>query len=380
MDKIIIASDSFKGSLTSSQVADAIREGVISVYPSAEIIRITVADGGEGTTDAVMECLGGKSVRLSVSDPSGRTIEAEYGLIDDGETAVIEVAAASGLTLLSQEERNPMLTSSYGTGEMIADALKRGCRRIMVGLGGSATNDGGLGMLSALGYRFYDSEGRILQGCGKSLKEVVYIDDSEAITKTDRAEFILISDVRNPFFGPEGAAHIFAPQKGADPSMTEELDKGLEHFSKIIHDYSGKDISNIPGAGAAGGLGGAFLGFLDGRIENGIEMILDLQHFDDLISDADMIITGEGKIDSQTVMGKVPYGVLKRAVNQGVPVIALCGQVERGLILDNMDFDAVIQITPDGMPLDMAMLPEIAKSNIITAVMTYLSDNQKIST
>ncbi len=371
--KIVIASDSFKGSLTSMQVADAVSKGVRAIWPSAEIIRINVADGGEGTTAAIMDCVENEPVTLYVSDPLGRRIKAVYGLIDGGRTAVIETAAASGLTLLSPDERNPMLTSTFGTGEIIADALGRGCRKIMVGLGGSATNDGGIGMLSALGYRFFGSCGNPLPACGASLNEISAIDSSEVMPSLNECEFIAACDVNNPFHGPSGAAHIFAPQKGADESMVNSLDEGLRHFSMKIHEFCGKDISSVPGAGAAGGLGGAMLAFLNARLVPGIEMVLDAVHFDELISGADLVITGEGKIDRQTAMGKVPYGVLKKARNQGVRIIAVGGKVE-----DEPGFDAAIQTSPADMPLELAMRPEVAGSNIAKAVAAYLSEHKTI--
>ncbi len=370
--KIVIASDSFKGSLTSSEVADAVSEGVRRHHPSAEIIRINVADGGEGTTAAILDSTEGELVTLEVSDPLGRKIEASYGLIDHGRTAVIEIAAASGLTLLSHSERNPMYTSTFGTGEMIADALKRGCRKFMIGLGGSATNDGGMGMLTALGYEFYDKEGRRLDACGASLGKISTFDGSAAVQKLDESEFIIACDVNNPLYGHNGAACVFGPQKGADGSMVVNLDNGLRNLSEIIKIKLGKDVSYIPGAGAAGGLGGAFIAFMNARLVPGIEMVLDAIKFDDLVHGADLVITGEGRIDRQTPMGKVPYGVLKRAKNMGIKTIVLGGSIEECAETRSMGFDALIQITPAGMPIETAMQPEIAKSNIKQAIATCL--------
>ncbi len=370
--KIVIASDSFKGSLSSSQVADAVSEGVRAIYPSAEIIKIKVADGGEGMTDAIIDNTEAELLTLRISDPLGRRINAVYGLINNGTTAVIESAAASGLMLLSPHERNPLLTSTFGTGEMIADALRRGCRRFMIGLGGSATNDGGIGMLTALGYKFMDSNGQVLAGNGYSLNEISSIDSSEAIPSLAESEFIVACDVDNPFFGPYGAAQVFAPQKGANAEMVNMLDKGLQCFAGIIHKYCGRDISAVPGTGAAGGLGGAMLAFLNARLVRGIDMILDAVDFDKLICGADLVISGEGKIDEQTARGKVPYGVLKRAQNQGIPVLAIAGKVENSNIVDSLGFSFIIQTSPEGMPTEIAMQPEIAKNNISSAVRKVL--------
>ncbi len=371
--KIIIASDSFKGCLTSMQVADAAGKGIREVYPSAEIIKIQMADGGEGTTATIMHNTDGQYIRIYASDPLYRNVEVEYGLIDNGRTAIIEVAAASGLALLSENERNPMLTSTFGTGEMIADAIRRGCRKFIIGLGGSATNDCGLGMLTALGYEFYDSSGSLLPGCGASLRQVEHIDDSKVIDGIDECEFIVACDVGNPLYGPEGAANIFAPQKGADYEMIKALDDGLKHFSLKIKEHRGLGIADIPGSGAAGGLGGAFLAFMKCRLVSGIEMILDTINFDETISGADLIITGEGKIDEQTNMGKVPYGVLQRAVKQGIKVIAMGGLIKKCPEVESLGFTKVIQITPEGIPIDKAMLPEFAKNNIIKAIVSYLN-------
>ncbi len=367
--RIVVASDSFKGSLTSIEVAEAVGEGILAVYPDAEIIKINVADGGEGTTEAILESTDGEIVTAEASDPLGRKIKTFYGLTGNGRTAIIEVAAASGLTLLSPSERNPMAASTFGTGEIIVDAIDRGCRKFMIGLGGSATNDCGLGMLTALGYKFHDSYGNTLDGCGVSLARVASIDDSNVHPHLHDCEFTVACDVDNPLFGPRGAAYTFAPQKGADMHMVHELDEGLRNFSMRIHEFCGKDVSTIPGSGAAGGLGAAFMGFTDCSMVRGIDMVLDAVHFEEIISGADLVITGEGRIDEQTARGKVPAGILKRAKNQGIKIVAIGGTVA----CQNLGFDATIQITPTGMALETAMQPEIAKGNIAKAVKAYLS-------
>ncbi len=372
--KVVVAADSFKGSLGSAEVAEAVRDGMCEVLPGVEVVCVRVADGGEGTMEAIMEGIGGADggrVAAEAAGPLGRRIQVEYGIIENGGTAVIETAAASGLTLLTAEERDPMMASTFGTGELIADAVSRGCRKILVGLGGSATNDGGLGMLSALGYRFLDSEGNILPGCGSSLSKVASVDDSGKLSELTDTEFIVACDVKNPLYGPDGAAYVFAPQKGADRKVVEELDKGLRHFSGIIRDFCGKDISSMPGAGAAGGLGGAFMAFLNSRITSGIDMVLDAVQFDRIISGADLIITGEGKIDRQTGQGKTPLGILQRANNQGIKTTAIGGIVEFCDIA-SLGFDAVIQVTPADMPIEEAMQPETAKINIKKAIKAYL--------
>ncbi len=366
--KVVIASDSFKGSLQSGEVAEAVRKGVLKVFPEAEVLGVTVADGGEGMTDAVMENAEGEYVTMIAHDPLGRLVEVSYGIIDDGHTAIIEVAAACGLTLLSDEERNPLESSTYGLGEMIADALKRGCRKFIIGLGGSATNDAGMGMLCALGYKFYDSEGQLLKGCGSSLEEIASIDSSEVIPEVFESEFIAACDVDNPLYGPLGAAYVFAPQKGADETMVKLLDDGLRNFARVVMGFCGKDISEVPGAGAAGGLGGALTGFLGADILPGIEVVLDAVRFDKLIAGADLVITGEGKIDAQTSRGKAPLGILKRAKAQGIKTIAIGGLVEDCPEVERLGFDAILQTTPSNMPLTTALNPQTAKLNITNTI------------
>ena len=368
MKKIVVASDSFKGSLTSMQVASAVEQGIRKVYPECEVIKLSVADGGEGTMDALRATLGGRWVNVKVDDPLGRRMNSAYVILNDARTAVIEMSAASGLTLLRPEERNPMKTSTYGTGEMIADALARGCRRFLVGIGGSATNDGGMGMLSALGFRFLDRNGHELPGVGESMSEVEDIDVSQVMPAVREAEFVVACDVDSPFCGPSGAAYVFAPQKGAGPQMVEDLDMGMCNLAEVIRRVKGKDIRDIPGSGAAGGLGGGFIAFLDARLERGIEMVLEAIGFDAVIAGADLVITGEGRVDSQTFTGKTPYGIMKRASDQGIKTVVIGGSVK----LDDGDyiseFDAVYPTTPPGMPLEEAMRPETAAENIRTAI------------
>ena len=371
--KIVVASDSFKGSLTSLQVADSAERGVHEVFPDCEVVKVNVADGGEGTMEALRQTLGGKVVHIDVSDPLGRLVSATYVILDDGITAVLEMSAASGLTLLRPDERNPMRTSTYGTGQLIADALSKGCRKFLVGIGGSATNDAGMGMMRALGCRFLDAEGKELDGTGSSLINVEDIDVSCLAEGLNESEFIVACDVDSPLYGPKGAAFVFSPQKGADRDMVDALDKGLEHFASIVRHVMGRDVAEIPGAGAAGGLGGGFLAFTNARLERGVEMVLDAIGFDRMIRSADLVITGEGRVDFQTLTGKTPYGVLKRARKQNIPVIAIGGSVtlsdEEVL---KAGFAGAYAVTPAGMPLEEAMKADVASHNVTSAVASIL--------
>jgi glycerate kinase len=374
-NKIIVASDSFKGSLSSLDVAEAAAKAIHEIEPQCEVIKVDVADGGEGTMDALRRTLGGEKISVEVADPLGRPIQASYVILEDG-TAVLEMAAASGLPLLLPSERNPLKTSTFGTGQLIADALKKGCRKFLVGIGGSATNDAGMGMLQALGVRFYGAAGAELQGRGESLEKVANIDMEGLCNGLKESEFIVACDVEAPLYGPTGAACVFAPQKGADPAMVERLDKGLKHFSEVAFNslHTTEDYAKSPGAGAAGGLGFGFIAFLSARLERGIEMVLDAIGFDQLIKGASLVITGEGRVDSQTLTGKTPFGVLKRARKQGIPVVAIGGSVT----LDPKEaleagFDGVYAVTPAGMPLDTAMQPSVAAENICNTVRNILT-------
>jgi glycerate kinase len=325
MRKIVIASDSFKGSLTSLEVAEAAAKGIASVLPECVAICMETADGGEGTSEALAKALGARKTGTWVHDPLGRIIKAEYGIaeIKGTKTAVMEMSKASGLPLLAPEERNPLNTSTYGTGEMILDALEKGCRRFLIGIGGSATNDAGAGMLEALGFRFFDTEGRQMAGlCGGNIGRIGRI---EAPSIQMEAEFTIACDVDTPFCGPEGAAAVFGPQKGATPESIAFLEDGMLNLRRIIIRECGIDLLEVKGSGAAGGLGGAFKAFLNARLSKGIDMVLDAIGFDQAIQDADLIITGEGKIDSQTSKGKVISGITERARKHGIPVIAIAG-------------------------------------------------------
>lgn len=361
--KIVVASDSFKGSLTSRAVAEAAVRGIRQMMPVCEVVGVNVADGGEGTVDAMVEALGGKIVTATVNDPLGRPVLARYGVV--GKMAVIEMAAASGLTLLTDEERNPWLTSTYGTGKMIIDAVKRGCRDFLVGLGGSATNDAGMGMLQALGFRFYDIDDQeIIDGCGGRLQDVARIDNTGVMDAVRQCRFTVACDVDTPFCGSEGAAYVFAPQKGADMEMVARLDSGMVSFAKVIEKTYGIDVTSMAGAGAAGGMGGGFYAFLNARLKRGVDMVLDAIDFDSIIRGADLVITGEGKIDYQTVKGKTAAGVLARAKAQDIPVVAIAGSVEKCESVEQMGFAGVYPIMENEMPLAVAMQPDFAAANV----------------
>ncbi|MCI6523672.1 MAG: glycerate kinase [bacterium] len=364
MKKIVIASDSFKGSLSSAEVAACGERAVHRLFPDCKVVQLPVADGGEGTVETLTAALGGQSVTAIVHDPLGRLITARYGWIAQEQTALIEMAAASGLPLLPLEERNPWLTSTYGTGELIRNALERGCHKFLIAIGGSATNDGGMGLLQALGFRFLDAEGKELPGCGGSLQQIQQIDSSGVLVDLAQCQFTVACDVTNPFYGPTGAAYVFAPQKGADAEMVEALDQGLRHFAQLIHTTQGIAIDQLAGAGAAGGLGGGLVAFLNARLTPGIEMVLDALRFDTQITGADLIITGEGKLDAQTCMGKTPLGILRRAQQQGIPVVALGGAVEASEALNQCGFLAVFPILPYPTSLTEAMDSSFTQQNI----------------
>ncbi len=376
--KIVVASDSFKGSLSSTEVAMAATRGIKAVYPDCEIITVNVADGGEGTVDAVVEALHGKIVEATVSDPLSRPIQARYGIA--GATAIIEMAAASGLPLLRPEERNPWLTSTHGTGEMIMDAIQKGCRQFLVGIGGSATNDAGTGMLQAMGCRFYDANDKeILHCCGGTMQDIAHIDDSNVPNSVRQSTFTIACDVDTPFCGSEGAAPVFAPQKGADAAMVQQLDAGMVSLAKVIEDKYRINIVPIAGAGAAGGMGGAFCAFLHATLKRGIDMVLDAIDFNTIIQGADLIITGEGKIDFQTAKGKTAAGILARAKQQGIPVVAIGGCVEMCDSVQHMGFAEIRPILEEKVPLEIAMNPTFAANNVENTVRkivaTYFKNN-----
>ena len=360
MIRIIAAFDSFKGSLTSREAGEAFRRGFMAERPDAEVEVLAIADGGEGMAEAISEGVGGEMVSVVVSDPLGRKIEARYALINGGATAVIAMSSASGLTLLKPEERNPLIASTFGTGELIVDALERGCREIIMGLGGSATNDCGVGMLRALGYRFYDAAGEELCDTISILERVESISTTERHPLLMGVKFTAAVDVDNPLYGAQGAAHIFAPQKGASPEMVERLDKALRHYAEVVD----ADAAEVAGAGAAGGMGYALHTMLGARMRPGIEIVLALLDFERRAQGASLVVTGEGSIDAQTLHGKAPAGVLAAALRLGIPVVALGGRVECESALLAGGFHAVRAITPHDQSTDVAMQRETAIANM----------------
>lgn len=373
--KIALAFDSFKGSLTSEQAAEAAAKAVRRVFPACEVVQCVLADGGEGTAEALLRAAGGVWRSVRVHDPLMRPRDARYGIVDGGRTAVLDLAEACGLTLLAPGQRDPWRTTTYGLGEMIADALAAGCRKLVIGIGGSATNDGGCGMLRALGYRFPDAEGRETDGTGGSLAQIRAIDDRGASAALSEAELIVACDVDNPLYGPEGAACVFARQKGADAKTVARLDTGLRNFAAVVERYNGERIARTAGAGAAGGLGGGMKGVLHARLVRGAEWVLAATDFADRIAGADLVLTGEGRLDDQTPRGKLPAGVLRAARRQGIPVIAFGGSVDACERLNDSGFAALFPIVPGPGPLAEAMQRERAAENLartVTQVMRTL--------
>lgn len=363
-EKIVVASDSFKGSVSSIEVAECAELAIHKFFPDCEVVKIPVGDGGEGTVETLITAMGGEAVSCVVHDPLMRSVEATYGILGDNRTAVIEMATASGLTLVPVSERNPLRTTTYGTGELIKDAMDRGCRDFLIGIGGSATNDGGTGMLQALGFRFLDRKGNELGLGGQILNQIYEIDCSRALSQLRETSFTIACDVNNPFYGEKGAAYVFARQKGADDAMVRLLDEGLRNFAEVIKRTGRIEIDDIPGAGAAGGLGGGFVAFLKAELKPGIQMVLDALRFDECIRGADLIITGEGKLDKQTCMGKTPCGVLQAGMRQGIPVIVMGGSVEEVEALNKSGFLAVLPLLPYPVSLEQAMDKDFTCRNI----------------
>jgi glycerate 2-kinase len=353
--KIIVIPDSFKGSCSSRETCRRIAAGMAAVFPDAEIVSVPVADGGEGTVEAVIEGVGGRRKRIAVRGPLGEPVSAGYGIMSDGR-AVIEMAEASGLTLVPEGKRNPLLSSTYGTGQIIADAVKEGCAELLIGIGGSATNDGGMGMAAALGYRFLDSRGRELECNGGTLSRIAKIDASGVDPRVKSIRITVACDVSNPLTGPSGASAVFGPQKGATPEMVRALDAGLANLAEIVRSELGIEMENVPGAGAAGGLGGGLIAFAGARLDSGIEAVLDLIRFDEYLEGADLVVTGEGAMDGQTKFGKVPVGVARRAGARGVKTVALVGEIREGSeAVYDLGIGAIFCILDKAMSLDRAM-------------------------
>lgn len=325
--KIVVAPDSFKESMGAKEVALAIEKGIKKVFPEAEIIKVPMADGGEGTVESLVEAGRGKIIRKKVTSPLGKKIYAYFGILEDEATAVVEMAQASGLSLVPSKKRNPLFTTSYGTGELIKEVLDRGCRKVIVGIGGSATIDGGAGMAQALGAKLLDKEGKEISFGGGSLGKIVDINMEKSDARIADVEVIVASDVDNPLCGPRGAARIYGPQKGATPKMVEILDRNLAHFARMIKKFLGKEIADIPGAGAAGGLGAGLIAFLGAKLKSGIDLMIDASHLEEKLKGTDLVISGEGRIDQQTAYGKTPMGVTERAKKVNIPVILIGGEI-----------------------------------------------------
>ncbi|MGY0615035.1 glycerate kinase [Vibrio sp. FJH11] len=354
--KVVIAPDSFKESLTAKQVSDAIKTGLARVWHDAEFVTVPVADGGEGTVQSLIDATQGEQVFTTVMDPLGNEVQAFYGILGDGETAVIEMAEASGLHLVPTDARDPKLTSSFGTGQLIKHALERGMQRLIIGLGGSATNDGGAGMLAALGVNFLDEAGNAIAVNGGGLVNLSSIDISGLDSRLAQCEILVACDVDNPLCGEKGASAIFGPQKGATASDVATLDNALLKFGELTEQVTGKHVLTREGAGAAGGMGAALLGYTPARLQPGIEIVLETVKLAELVADADIVFTGEGRIDHQTAHGKTPMGVAKVAKQFNLPVIALAGCVgDNFQAVYQCGIDAVFPCVPRAMSLADAM-------------------------
>lgn len=353
--KVLIATDSFKNSLPGTKVAEAIARGIKSEMSDVRIHSLPLADGGEGTVDALVAAANGTKRKVRVHDPLMREIEAEYGVIHK-DTAVIEMAAASGMGLLSEVERNPMITTTYGTGELIREAIEKSFKRIIVGVGGSATNDAGAGMAEALGVKLLNKDGEEIEKGGGQLDKLAKIDLTGLMPEVKDTEIIVAVDVRNPLTGPDGATRVYAPQKGADESMVEQLENNLNHFARKLTETNGREIRDIPGSGAAGGLAAGLAGFLDAGIQNGFNLISELIRLEETIKEADLVITGEGMIDNQTGYGKTPHGVATMAKKYNIPVVGFAGTLGEGYEkLLKSSFDNLYPITDKPVNLKEAM-------------------------
>ncbi|UQZ35180.1 glycerate kinase [Paenibacillus sp. PK3_47] len=349
----VLAPDSFKESMTAKEVCIAMEQGLRKVYPDAEYIHVPMADGGEGTVQSLVDASGGQIYTKQVMGPLGQPVTAQYGILGDGVTAAIEMASASGIQLVDKADRNPLITTTYGTGELIKECLDRGIRSIIIGIGGSATNDGGTGMAEALGAKFLDEAGEQLPRGGGSLDRLARIDISALDERLQQVQLIVACDVTNPLCGERGASVVFGPQKGATPERVKQLDANLAHYADIVQQQLGKDVRDLPGAGAAGGLGAGLMIFTQAALQRGIEIVIEYTGLTAKIKDADMVFTGEGGIDFQTKFGKTPYGVARTAKASGKKVIALAGYIGEGIdTLYAEGIDAVFGIVPGSAELD----------------------------
>ncbi len=367
--KTVVAIDSFKESVSSAQAAEAVKRGILSVCPDMEVRTFQLADGGEGTVEAITRGCGGALVHREVTSCSGGRVCASYGVIRELGTAVIEVASAAGLALVPVGERNPLNTTSYGVGELILDAMDRGYGKFIIGLGGSGTNDGGMGMLRALGFRFLDAGGEEVGIYGRDVERIAAIDVEGKDPRLGTCSFRLASDVNNPLCGANGASAIFGPQKGADDATVARLDRALADYAALTSHVLGRDMASAPGAGAAGGLGFAFMAYLNAETRPGVDTVIEMTRMEDAVRTADLVITGEGRLDGQTAMGKAPMGIARMAKRHGKPVIAIAGCVADGAEACNgIGIDAYFPVLQAPMPLADALDPDRTAENITRTV------------
>lgn len=379
--KIVVATDSFKGSLSSIEVGEAIKTGILNVIPDAKVEVCPVADGGEGTVDTLVGGMGGRLEKVEVTGPLGKMVVCNYGIVENNEhnkkeieklstkTAIIEMSAAAGITLIEENDRNPLNTTTYGVGEIIKDAIIKGCRHFIIGIGGSATNDGGIGMLQALGYGILDKEGNQVPFGAKGLEKIESIHDDKVIPELKECTFRIACDVRNPLCGENGCSAVFGPQKGATVEMISQMDKWLARYAEITKSKYKDANVNQEGTGAAGGLGFAFLAYTNAVLESGIKIIFEETDLESKIKEAEMIITGEGRLDEQTILGKVPIGIATISKKYHKPVIAIAGAIAKGAgICNEHGIDAMFSIQQEIQPLKVAMEPSTAKKNIILTI------------
>ena len=370
MRKVLLVPDSFKGTMSSSEVCSIMSSAILKYYPQVNIIAIPVADGGEGSVDCFLRASGGVKMTVQVKNPLFEDMQAFYGVLDKRETAIVEMAACAGLPLI-EDRKDPLGSTTYGVGELILDAAQKGAKKIIVALGGSATNDGGCGAACAIGVRFFNAAGESFIPTGGTLKEIAGIDTTCRNESLCGVEIISMCDIDNPMYGPQGAAYVFGPQKGATPDMLAVLDANLKHLSEVIKCDLGKDISAVPGAGAAGAMGAGMLAFFDAKLQMGIETVLDTVAFDELVKGADMVFTGEGKIDRQSLRGKVVIGVARRAKNANVPVVAIVGDIGDD-IEAAYDEGVSSMISINRVAVDFSQARERAKSDMALTMDNFL--------
>jgi glycerate 2-kinase len=374
--KIVIAPDSFKGSMTAMEAASAIEEGVKRAHPEVKTVLMPMADGGEGTMTCLMQATGGHYVKVNANGPLGNTVNATFGCLGHSKTCVIEMAEASGIALVDKNNLNPLEASTYGTGQLIKEALDQGYRHFILAIGGSATNDGGTGMLHALGMRFYDSTGSEITPVGKKLIDIKEIEVSDFDPRIQESTFLIASDVQNPLLGPTGATHVFGPQKGATPTMVKELEKGMENWAEQVYQQTGFHLHEHPGAGAAGGIGGAFLAFFSAKMERGIDVVIEATQFKESLDSTTLVLTGEGQVDYQTASGKTPMGVAQAAKEKEVPTIVFAGSVGAGIeSLYEFGIKSVHSIVDRPMTLDEAIgrAPELLSKRVEQVMRTFLA-------